>query len=155
MRLIALLAACGGGSASPDAALDAPPPAACTARWSGNLDEVATSPTPCAMVAGATFTARVPSTLLDAPLAVTIDLGTTLANGAFASATVPSFEVAGTRGVEAKACTYTAGSAAAPHGDFTLQLADGHGTLAIDLAVLAAPFTACGAPLTASVQLAF
>lgn len=154
MKLLLLVAACGGGSATPDASLDAPP-AACTATWDGNLSEVATSTTPCAMVDGAMFTAQVPSTQLDAPLEVSIDLGTTLANGAFASATVPSFEVTGARGVEAKRCTFTAGSAAAPHGDFTLQLADGHGTLAIDLAVLADPFTACGAPLTASVQLAF
>jgi hypothetical protein len=107
------------------------------------------------MVDGARFTASVPSTRLDAPLAVVIDLGTTLADGAFASATVPSFSAMGARGVAAKPCTYTAGSAAAPHGDFTLAIANGHGTLAIDLAVLAAPFTACGAPLTQTVQLAF
>lgn len=130
-------------------------PAACTATWTGNVAEVATADVACARVDGQTFTAQVPTTLLAAPLAVTIDLGTTLADGAFASATVPSYEATGVRGVEAKQCTYTAGSAAAPHGDFTLHIAEGHGTLALDLAVLADPFTACGAPLTASVALAF
>ena len=152
-----LVAACGSTPAAPDAMTDARTDAmidaACTARWSGNLTEVATAAAPCSTRDGTHFTARVPTTRLDAPLAIDLDLGTTATTGSFASATVPAWSALGTRAVDARTCTYTGGSEAAPHGDFTLDLTAR--TLVLDLAVLADPFTACGDPTTAHVSLAF
>ena len=55
-------------------------------------------------------------------------------------------------------CIFQAGSGVAPHGDFTLMLADAtapHGTLDLDMAVLAGALSVCGAPLTEQLELAF
>ncbi len=150
-----LLAACADHhAATPE--IDAPPPPACTATYTGNVTEIATTDAPCTAIAGTMFTATIPSHALDAPLAIAIDLGTTASAGVFASATVPSWSADGVRTAAHEPCTYSGGSAVSPHGDFTLSLdAGAHGTLTTDTYVLAAAFTDCGDPDTQRIVLAF
>jgi len=155
LAIAILLVACGDNRHLP-AVPDAAPPAACTATYTGNLDERATAPDPCVAITGRSFAATVPSTLLDAPLAMAIDLGATATAGDYTSAAVGGWSATGTRTVDHHACTYSAGSAAAPHGSFTLALdAAGHGRLTLETYVLADPNTACGDPITQDVELAF
>ena len=124
--------------------------------YTGNVTEVATSATACASITGAMFHAHVPSHALDAPLDIAIDLGTTATAGAYTSATVPSWSASGVRTATHEPCTYSGGSAVAPHGDLVLALeAGGHGALTVHTYVLAATFTDCGDPLTQTVELAF
>jgi hypothetical protein len=151
-----MLAACGGGSAAPDG----PPadgPAACTAMWSGNFAEVDSTATPCASIADATITISAPTTRLPMPLPISITLASAVA-GSYTSESVTAWSASETMTVVGNSCIYEAGSAVAPHGDFTLALADAsapHGTLDLDMAVLAAAFSTCGSPLTETLELTF
>jgi hypothetical protein len=153
-RALVLLAACGDHRAAAPM-IDAPPPAACTATYTGNVTEIATTDAPCTQLTGAMFSASIPSHALDAPLAIAIDLGTTASAGVFASATVLSWSADGVRTAAHEPCTYSGGSAVSPHGDFTLSLDGAHGTLTAHTYVLAAAFTDCGDPDTQTIVLAF
>jgi hypothetical protein len=150
------LAACGGGSNGPDApAIDAQ--AACSATWSGNFAETAATPTPCATIADATITIAAPTTRLPMPLPISITLASAVA-GSYTSESVTAWSASETMTVVGNSCIYQAGSGVAPHGDFTLTLADAtapHGTLDLDLAVLASAFSTCGSPLTETLELVF
>lgn len=150
-----LVAACGDNRHVP-AVPDAPPPAACTATYSGNLAETATADA-CVMLTGTQLVAKLPSTRLDASLDFMIELGTTAIAGTYSSAAASGpWSASGTRTVDQQFCHYSAGSASAPHGSFTLVLdAALHGHLALETAVLADPFTNCGDPITLAVGLAF
>lgn len=155
--LCLVLAACGAGPATraPDAA---PPSPACTATYAGNVAGVATSTAPCATLTDSRVSFAIPTTALDAPLAVAIELGTIATVGSWTSATVPAWSASGTRTVDHKRCTYSAGNAAAPHGAFALTLTDAtaaNGTLIVETAVLAEPFANCGEPVMLTIELAF
>jgi hypothetical protein len=149
------LSACGGGSAAPDAPADVA--AACTATWSGNFDEVDATTDACATMTGTELALQVPSVMLGAPLAITIELGAASA-GSYSSASVTMWAASTMVVVLANTCFFEAGSSATPHGDFSLALADAtapHGMLSLDQAVLAEEFSMCGDPLTEHLELAF
>jgi hypothetical protein len=148
-------AACGGGSAARDAPADVA--AACTATWSGNFDEVDSTTGACASITGTELALQVPSVMLGAPLAVTIELGAAAA-GSYSSGSVTTWAASTMVVVLANTCFFEAGSTTTPHGDFTLALADAaapHGMLSLDQAVLAEEFSMCGDPLTEHLELAF
>lgn len=151
-----LAAACGGGSAAPDGSPhDAP--AACTATWSGNFAEVSSTATPCAMIANATLSFAAPSMRLPTALPISITLASAVA-GSYTSESVTGWSATETMTVVGNSCIYQAGSGVAPHGDFTLALTDAtapHGTLDLDMAVLATQFSTCGSPLTETLELVF
>jgi hypothetical protein len=145
-------AACGEPAAvAPDATL-----AACVASWSGNFTEATTLARPCASITGARLALDVPSTILDAPLAVTIDLGAAAA-GTYTAATVAGWHAEATRALGPARCLIVAGADTAHHGGVTLALsAAGHGTLVLDAPVLAVGTSVwCGDPLVAHVEVAF
>ena len=151
------LAACSGGHAT---AIDAPPAdasAACTATWTGNFAEVATSAAPCASIDSGLVVFDAPSGTLAKPLTVAIQLATS-AIGSYSSETVATWSANETRMILGNTCVYEAGAMTTPHGDFTLKLDDAeapHGTLQLDLVVLAGVVSVCGTPLTETLELAF
>ena len=154
---LAFLAACNGGSA---AATDAPPAdarAGCTATWTGNFAEVATSATPCATIDSGMIVFDAPSATLAKPLPVAIQLATS-AVGSYSSETVTAWSANETRMILGNTCVFEAGAQTTPHGDFTLTLDDAeapHGTLQLDLVVLAGVVSVCGTPLAETLELAF
>jgi hypothetical protein len=180
-----VLAACGGGHGTSD--IDAPPAdarAACTATWSGNFAEVATSDAACATLtasgtasgaasaaasgaafdatsgaasAAATLAIQAPTTRLPAPLPIAIQLAAVVA-GTYSSENIGTWSASETRTIVGDTCLFEAGSDVAPHGNFTLTLTDAtapHGTLALELAVLAKAQSVCGDPLSEQLELAF
>jgi hypothetical protein len=157
MMIAMAMLGCGGGhSTSPDAA---PPDAfaACTATWTGNFAETVATTTPCSAMSGTTLAIQAPTTRLAMPLPISIALPAAIA-GTYSSDTIGSWGAMESMTVVGDTCIFDAGSAAAPHGDFTLTLADAtapHGSLTLDLAVLAEEFSVCGSPLTETLELTF
>lgn len=154
-----LCAACGSpGAATPDAGPpDVQVQAACTATWSGNFADVATAATPCAAMTGSTLAITAPSSLLMMPLPISVELAAPVA-GSYTPSNVTAWSASEVRMIVGNSCAFEAGSTVAPHGDFTLTLADAaapHGTLALDLTVLAETASTCGTPLTEHLELAF
>jgi len=156
-RFAVILAACGGGAAAHDAPMiDAP--AACTATWSGNFAEVATSPTACATITpGGALAIQAPTTRLPTPLPIAIQLAAAVA-GSYSSESVVTWSASEKTMVVGDTCIFQAGPGVAPPGDFTLTLADAtapHGTLDLDMVVLAGELSVCGNPLSEQLELAF
>jgi hypothetical protein len=156
MIALAMLGCGGGHATSPDAS---PPDAfaACTATWTGNFAETVTTTTPCSAMSRTTLAIQAPTTRLAMPLPISIALPAAIA-GTYSSDTIASWGAMESMTVVGDTCIFEAGSAAAPHGDFTLTLADAtapHGSLTLDLAVLAEEFSVCGSPLTETLELTF
>ncbi|HEY1548031.1 MAG TPA: hypothetical protein VGG28_09425 [Kofleriaceae bacterium] len=160
MRVVATmiaLAGCGGDHA---ATVDAAPPdafAACTATWTGNFAETVTTATPCSAMSGTTLAIQAPTTRLATALPISIALPAAIA-GTYTSDTIGSWSALESMTIVGDTCIFEAGSALAPHGDFTLTLADAaapHGSLALDMVVLAEEFSVCGSPLTETLELTF
>lgn len=152
-----LLVACGGhGAAAPDAPpLDAR--VLCTATWSGNFAEVTTSSTPCASIDSGLVVLDAPAGRLPAPLTVAIQLAAAAA-GSYSSEDVTTWSASASMTLLGNTCIYEAGAMTTPHGDFTLMLTDAeapHGTLDLDMVVLAGQLSVCGSPLTETLELAF
>ena len=159
MRVASVIAliCCGGGHSSSDDAAPTDAFAACTAVWTGNFAETVTTTTPCGAMSGTTLAIQAPTTRLAMPLPISIELPAAIA-GTYTSDTIASWSAIESMTVVGDTCIFEAGSALAPHGDFTLTLADAtapHGSLALDLAVLAEEFSVCGSPLTESLELTF
>lgn len=168
MRALALLAlaACGDNravapdAATPDASL------ACSARYTGNFAEDARGDA-CATVTRGddghlTLALAIPTVTLAPAVDATIDLGLAPSAGAYGPASVVAWSARGVRLVGDGACVYNGGTAAVPTGAFALELEDfdgparrAHGTLALELAVLAYPSTDCGAGDTEHVTARF
>lgn len=155
---LVLVAAC--KSSDGERTPDAPPrdaPAVCTASWSQNFTETDTTTTPCASMSGATLALSVPSLRLTGSLPISIDLGVA-APGTYSSASLTDWGATLTVQIVQNICIYQAGATAVPPGTFALDLTDAtapHGTLTLDLAVLAEEFSVCGDPLTEELQLTF
>jgi hypothetical protein len=157
MVAIALCVGCGGDHAATVDAAPADAFAACTATWTGNFAETVTTATPCGAMSGTTLAIQAPTTRLATPLPISIALPAAIA-GTYTSDTIAGWSAMETMTVVGDTCIFEAGSALAPHGDFTLTLADAsapHGTLALDLVVLAEEFSVCGSPLTETLELTF
>ena len=158
MKALVLVVACGCGAEParmpPDAAA-VPPDAfvACTATFSGNFAELATTATACAS-AGTQLVIDVPAQGLIAPLMVTLAI---VPNpGDFSSETTATWSAIGTRMVGHDTCVLDAGDQVVPHGSFTLHLATAdHGTLVLDQPVRATLFSTCGETLYEHVEVAF
>lgn len=154
--MLALVTACGNDPVrAPDAAMVMPDaPAACTATFSGNFAEVATTATACATTTGTQLALTIPSTSLIAPLAIELAIAT--APGDYSSDTTATWSATATRVIDHDTCVLDAGDQVVPHGSFTLHLigAD-HGMLVLDQPVRATMFSACGSPLSEHVEVAF
>lgn len=148
-----------GCSSDPARAPDATPVApdaffACTATFSGNFSEVATTDTACATATDAQLVVTLPSQNLVAPLAITLAIAT--GPGDFSSETTATWSAIATRMIGHDTCVLDAGDQVVPHGSFTLHLtAADHGTLALDQPVRATIFSACGDTLGEHVEVAF
>jgi hypothetical protein len=155
---LAIASACGCGIDpvhAPDAAAG-PPDAfvACTATFTGNFADLATTATACATATGSQLVLTVPSTGLLAPLSVTLAIAA--APGDFSSETTTVWSAIATRMVGHDTCVLDAGDQVVPHGSFTLHLTGAdHGTLELDQPVRATMFSACGSPLAEHVEVAF
>ncbi|MEO6772420.1 MAG: hypothetical protein ABI467_05285 [Kofleriaceae bacterium] len=156
----ALACGCGGDPArAPDAAVNANPDGfvalvACTATFTGNFAEVATTAAACATATGAQLVVTVPSTNLIAPLAITLASAT--GPGDYSSETAAAWSAAATRMIGHDTCVLDAGDQVVPHGSFTLHLTTtDHGTLELDQPVRATMFSACGSPLAEHVEVVF
>jgi hypothetical protein len=154
--VLALVTACGSDPVrTPDAAVVMPDAlVACTATFTGNFAEVATTATACATATATQLALTVPSTNLIAPLAITLAI--TPAPGDFSSETTMAWSAIATRMVTHDTCVLDAGDQVVPHGSFTLHLTGAdHGTLELDQPVRATMFSACGSPLAEHVEVAF
>jgi hypothetical protein len=166
MFLIALAACDGAHDVAPDAPTcpDAGPACtnACIATLSGNLDWSGESAGNCAQVgpgsaAGDTALAfSLASPWLDAPLAISIDLGAAPSPGMFSSETSANWSALGSRSAPASGsdvageCIYSAGAQAVPAGSFAMTLTSiddsaAHGELRIVQYVQAQAQVDCGA----------
>ena len=167
---IALLAvaACGDNlSVRPDAAAarDTAPDgaaAACTAHFSGNFSELATTAATCATLGsdGSSDTLlelAIPSATLGSDVAIAIDLGVAPAgSGAYSSESVAAWSARAVQVVGIGACVYNAGATAIPPGNFALTLASlAHGSLSLTMWVLAYPGTDCGTGDTEQLDVEF
>jgi len=157
VKALVLVLACGCSvepARTPDAAPVAPDAfVACTATFSGNFAEVATTATACAS-AGAQLAISVPSQSLIAPLAVTLAIAP--GPGDFSSETTATWSATGTRLIGHDTCVLDAGDRVVPHGSFTLHLTSAdHGTLVLDQPVRATMFSTCGDTLSEHVEVAF
>ncbi|HEY6035598.1 MAG TPA: hypothetical protein VIV58_15095 [Kofleriaceae bacterium] len=140
---------------TPDAAVVAPDAfVACTATFSGNFDEVATTATACASATSTGLAVTLPSANLVAPLAITLAIAA--GPGEFSSETTATWSATATRMIGHDTCVLDAGDQVVPHGSFTLHLASAdHGTLVLDQPVRATMFSACGSPLAEHVEVTF
>ena len=157
MKALVLVVACGCSgepARTPDALAVAPDAfVACTAEFSGNFAEVATTATACAS-SGAQLVISVPSESLTAPLMVTLAIAPS--PGDFSSETTATWSAIGTRMVGHDTCVLDAGDQVVPHGSFTLHLASAdHGALVLDQPVRATLFSTCGDTLSEHVEVAF
>ena len=154
---LVVVAACGGHDVAQDGAvIDAP--AACTATYSGNFVELATTATACGSISSGSLALDAPSVTLASPLAITIALGDAPTTGPYSSETVGSWDARGTKVVSTEPCLFVGGSDVTPTGSFTLALdalAPPHGTLDLVLTVLQTPFVDCGADLGETVEVVF
>ena len=156
LAVLAVVTACGGDPVrSPDAAVIGPDAfVACTATFTGNFAEVATTATACASATDTQLVVTVPSTTLVAPLAVTLAIAP--APGDFSSETTATWSALATRMINHDTCVLDAGDQVVPHGSFTLHLISAdHGTLVLDQPVRATMFSACGTTLSEHVEVAF
>ena len=150
-----ILAACGDNRAAPpDAAIDASVVApTCAASFSENFAERWVGPANCAALdtsdGHTTLGFEIPSQKIDAPFAISIDLGAAPAPGTYTSQTLATpWSADALHEFEMTSCLYHAGTAAIPPGTFTLTLdtidEQAHGKLDLVLYVLARPYTYCG-----------
>jgi hypothetical protein len=164
--LIAIaLVGCGDDLVPRDAAGDAA--VTCSAQLTGNIVDMSASIVDCPTVAtdptgATTLQFTVHAMRLEVPLAIAIDLGA-LAPGDYSSETVQDWsasayatDVVGSSGV----CQLRAGHDAVPQGSFALTLTSAdasgvHGSLALELYVLAFPDSYCGLGDLETVQLVF
>ncbi len=161
-RALVLVAACGGGHTSPDAAPGAQP---CAATFTGNFSEQSMLTANCPMIAAdpsgdQELKFAIPSPMLGTSLAVALDLGPMPSAGAFSSETIATWSVLAIQKVGAGDCAFSAGSMAVPTGSFTLQLdaidaTNAHGTLTVLAYVLALLGTDCGAGDTETIAVMF
>ena len=140
---------------APDAAPVAPDAfVACTATFTGNFAEVATTATACATATDAQLALTIPATHLVAPLAVSLAIAP--APGEFSAETTATWSANATRMIDHDTCVLDAGDQVVPHGSFTLHLTSAdHGTLVLDQPVRATMFSACGTTLAEHVEVAF
>jgi hypothetical protein len=140
---------------APDAAFVGPDAfVACTATFTGNFAEVATTATACASASDAQLMLAIPAIQLVAPLAVTLAIAP--APGEFSSETTATWSANATRMIDLDTCVLDAGDQVVPHGSFTLHLTSAeHGTLVLDQPVRATTFSACGTTLAEHVEVAF
>ena len=159
------LAACGGdNNHSADAGsscADAGPAcgSACPVTFTGNLDASSSSPANCAQVGPGSGSASADSVLgfqlagsgLDAPLAVSIDIGPSPSPGTYSSETSANWSALGSRSAAMGECIYSAGALGVPTGSFTMTLAaidpvggTAHGELRIVQYVQAQETVDCG-----------
>jgi hypothetical protein len=140
---------------APDAAAVGPDAfVACTATFTGNFAEVATTATACASATDAQLALTIPSTNLVAPLAVTLAIAPV--PGDFSSETTAMWSAIATRMINHDTCVLDAGDQVVPHGSFTLHLTSAdHGTLVLDQPVRATMFSACGTTLAEHVEVVF
>ncbi|HEX4423492.1 MAG TPA: hypothetical protein VH165_36535 [Kofleriaceae bacterium] len=166
---LAGLAACGDNFAAPDVAavsIDAPavavaPP--CKAVFSDNFVETWSGPTGCATLAvngDTTLGLSIPSQTLGVPFAISIDLGAAPGTGTYTSETLTTpWSVDALHEFDMTSCLYHAGTAAVPPGTFKLELdavePTAHGTLELELYVLARPYTYCGETSTEHMVVTF
>jgi len=151
--LLIVLVGCDDAPAVLDAPVvpqDAPP--ACSAHFTGNFTETATTTEACATDG---MMLSIPSTFLVGPLEVMIPAA---AAGDFSSQTVAAWSASATRMINHDTCLLAAGDQVVPHGAFTLHLASvapPHGTLVLDQPVRATAFSNCGATLVEHVEVAY
>ncbi len=158
------LAACGGDNnnhADAGSCPDAGPAcgSACPVTFTGNLDTSSISAANCAQVAPGSGSASADSVLgfqlagsgLDAPLAVSIDLGPSPSAGTYSSETSVSWSALGSRSAATGECIYSAGALGVPTGSFGMTLAaiepsagTAHGELRIVQYVQAQESVDCG-----------
>jgi hypothetical protein len=161
-KLLVLVAACGGGSAAPDAAPDAS--TRCTAVFTGNFTETSVSDG-CATAGIAEngdvqLTLSVPSQTLNSPMVGTFDLGAAPTPGAYSSRTVSFWRMRAAQRIGEGSCLYAAGTLQVPEGSFDLQLTSldtetMHGTLDLTQFILGFPSTDCGDTDTEQLHLDF
>ncbi|HTR56333.1 MAG TPA: hypothetical protein VMJ10_36920 [Kofleriaceae bacterium] len=164
------LAACGDNEAGP--CPDGGPACgtACIAELAGNFDASSTSAHNCASVgAGSGSQAsdvvlafQIAETGLDAPIAVSIDVGVEPTAGTYSSETTSAWSVQGTRTASLGDCAYSAGTTAVPTGSFAMTLTaidpgagTAHGELAITATVQALESVDCGSGDTETIDLRF
>jgi hypothetical protein len=152
-----VLVACGGnGNSTTPTCADAGPAcgSACAVVFTGNFASSSTSAANCAQVGpgsgGDTVLAfSLGTDDLDAPLAITIDLGAAPVAGAYSSETSADWSALGLHQAAAGACVYSAGADGVPQGSFTLTLtaidpATAHGELDVIQYVQAQQGVDCG-----------
>jgi hypothetical protein len=173
-RLLVMLAACGDNSAVP---IDASPcgdaacPLECTSVFAGNFAETESSPKACPVMLPADTPGHtnldflIPSTVLGM-LAVRIDLGAVPMPASYTPENTATWEAIAVRSVPVHgACTFAAGAADTPEGDFHLRVDEldaklAHGSLSVTMFVLPRTGedgipTDCGSGSTESLVLAF
>jgi hypothetical protein len=152
MCLLALAACDGAHDVAPDAPScpDAGPActSACIATFSGNFAASSANAANCASLQPATSSSDVElafalaAPMLDAPLQISIDLGTSPGAGTFSSETSTMWSALGSRSAPATGsdvageCIYSAGAQAVPTGSFAMTVssidnAAAHGELRI------------------------
>lgn len=157
-RLALVLAGCGGGAATPDAAgadLDAAP-VACVAQFTGNFVESSMASANCPTLTGGKLAFSIPVAALASTLDVSIDLGDPT-TGTYSSAGALTWSARAVQLIGNGICLYSAGDGVVPHGEMTLELDSlaPHGQLTVTQYVLVYPDTDCGAGDTEQVVLTF
>jgi hypothetical protein len=170
LALVQLVVAARGEhtNASPDASdaarADAAGAMLCHAKFTGNFAATEAVPADCASVsgsaAGTELAFSIPAIPIATNLAITIELPTPPTIGPYSSESVATWSATATQDIGNAHCFYVAGSTSVPPGNFTLMLdaidnATAHGSLALELAVLAGAETMCGSANFESLQLAF
>jgi hypothetical protein len=147
--------ACGDNRDAPiDAAIDAIPlESSCTAVFSENFAETWVGPENCATIdpsgGHTTLQFSIPSRTIEAPFAISIDLGAAPVPGTYTAQSLATpWSANALHEFEMTSCLYHAGTAAVPPGTFTLVLDSitphAHGHLDLMVYVLARPYTYCG-----------